>query len=640
MLDDYLKAKHMGERSYRRAVQAGTYPYLPALDDILSYEDVAGEIPLGLKEVPLYMLVGTKTAGRQQAFAANFMPLMKDKSEFAGKWIALYDSQLEVGLRDPIKAYEYMNKFYVEEGNKRVSVMKFMEAASIPAYVTRIMPKRTNEKENIIYYEYVDFYNVAGIFRITFSEIGCYKKLAFLLGQDLEHIWPEELCNNVKASFVRFSEIYEGKGGGRLDLTDGDAYLVYLSVFGLNGLIGASTDEIGRRIESIWNELITESKEEKIALIDTPEETKKSPSMIDFLNLPPLYTEHNHLKIAFLYERSVEQSSWAYGHEMGRSQLSQRYGNLVDTIRFENCGADAELMNAIDLAVAAGTDMIFTTSGAQLEVTRRAAIKYPNVKFLNCSVNGSYSSVRSYYGRMYEAKFLMGALAASVSGDNVIGYVADYPIYGIIANINAFAIGAALVNPKVKIRLKWSTKKDCDWKQEFAAEGIRCISGPDWIRPQEASREFGIFEQKADGSVMNIAMPVWEWGKYYEQIVQSVLEGSWEVKAERKDHQAINYWWGMSAGVIDVILSGQLSYYAKKFIDILKKEVISGDLSPFDGELRSQEGVVRAAGSGRLSNEEIIRMNWLNDNVEGSIPSVEELVEQAREVVRISGVQE
>ena len=52
----------------------------------------------------------------------------------------LSQSHINEGIRDPIKAYEYMNKFYVEEGNKRVSVLKYFDAVSVPGYVTRILP--------------------------------------------------------------------------------------------------------------------------------------------------------------------------------------------------------------------------------------------------------------------------------------------------------------------------------------------------------------------------------------------------------------------------------------------------------------------------------------------------------------------
>ena len=49
---------------------------------------------------------------------------------------------------------------------------------------------------------------------------------------------------------------------------------------------------------------------------------------------------------------------------------------------------------------------------------------------------------------MYEAKFLCGMIAGTLADNNRIGYIADYPIYGMTANINAFALGARMVNPR------------------------------------------------------------------------------------------------------------------------------------------------------------------------------------------------
>lgn len=172
--DDYHNARVLGRKSYRSDVQAGRYPYLPALDDILSYTEVQSEYPLGSLDIPLHLIAGTKTAGRQQAFASNFMPLLGENTEFAMKWASLYDSQLEEGIRDPIKAYEFMNKFYVEEGNKRVSVMKAVGAVTIPATVTRVVPKKTEDKEVQIYYEFMDFYEVAHTNEIWFSQVGSF----------------------------------------------------------------------------------------------------------------------------------------------------------------------------------------------------------------------------------------------------------------------------------------------------------------------------------------------------------------------------------------------------------------------------------------------------------------------------------
>ena len=59
------------------------------------------------------------------------MPTLDDNTEFAAKWSRLYDAQIEEGIREPIQVYEYMHAFYVKEGNKRVSVLKYLQAPSI-----------------------------------------------------------------------------------------------------------------------------------------------------------------------------------------------------------------------------------------------------------------------------------------------------------------------------------------------------------------------------------------------------------------------------------------------------------------------------------------------------------------------------
>ena len=91
--------------------------------------------------------MGTKTAGRHTAFASNFMPLLDDDTEFAVKWSNLCDAHLEEGIHTPIIAFEYLNKFYVQEGNKRVSVLKYYEAVKIPGTVTRLIPAKNDTLE-------------------------------------------------------------------------------------------------------------------------------------------------------------------------------------------------------------------------------------------------------------------------------------------------------------------------------------------------------------------------------------------------------------------------------------------------------------------------------------------------------------
>ena len=142
---DYQEAHKMATKEYRRAMIAGESPYPDCLDEKLPPSILAEGKRIGREQIPLALVVGTKTGGRNHAFARNFMPLLGMDSEFAAKWSSLCQSHLEEGIRQPVKVYEYRNRFYVEEGNKRVSVLKYFDADSIDADVIQIPSQRSGQ---------------------------------------------------------------------------------------------------------------------------------------------------------------------------------------------------------------------------------------------------------------------------------------------------------------------------------------------------------------------------------------------------------------------------------------------------------------------------------------------------------------
>ncbi|WP_091206224.1 BMP family ABC transporter substrate-binding protein [Oribacterium sp. WCC10] len=637
MLDDYIKAKHLGDGQYRKDVTGGRYPYLTALDDIISQSVITAENRMGVMEIPISAIAGTKTRGRQESFATNFMPILSPKTEFAMKWGILYDAAVDQGIRDAILVYEYMNRFYVQEGNKRVSVSKYNGAVSIVADVIRLMPERNGTKENNIYYEFVEFFKAAGFYGIRFSEEGQYQKLCDVLGLPMSRPWDSDTRKSVKSAFDRFSDIFDRKGGNRLEVTRGDAFLLYLKVYGLYNIQDVSNTAIESNLDQIWREFL--KNPDDVSLVKDPDvlENKERKNLFNIFAAQDKGFRGDTLKIAFIYEKSAETSSWAYGHEFGRHYLDDKFGDRINTFRFENCETPELVSEAIDAAADTGADVIFTTTGMMIDASVKAQIKHPDIYILNCSVNTNYNTIRTYYGRMYEAKFLMGALAASVTDGHDIGYAELCPQYGTLANVNAFAIGAQMVNPYARIHLKWTALKGRDWKRELRDENIMTISGPELTPPKKISREFGVY-MVADGDVVsNIAMPIFDWGKYYEIIINSILGGTWGNSMLTRDNKALNFWFGMKSGVIDVILSRQLGYASRKMLRILKKGIMDDGINPFDGELYSQTGLIKGEDSPALTGEEIVNMHWLNDNVIGTVPSMEAFDERAQELMRMSG---
>ena len=145
-LEQYNKALKAGQRYYKDAIGTGSYPYLPVLDEIVDESRVAARMELGIINIPLSLVTGTKSAGRTTALAGNFMPLLGQDSEFAAKWMLLCDAHLsDEGISDPIRCFEYMGRFYVQEGNKRVSVLKSYSNPVIAANVTRLVPQYSSD---------------------------------------------------------------------------------------------------------------------------------------------------------------------------------------------------------------------------------------------------------------------------------------------------------------------------------------------------------------------------------------------------------------------------------------------------------------------------------------------------------------
>jgi basic membrane protein A and related proteins len=140
--DAYDNARKKAKFRYTANISKGWTGILPSLNGIVKNTDIISEISLGLVEVPLKKIIGTYSHSRSTSFADNFMPLPTRGSEFSSKWCTLYKAHLEEGIRDPIRVYEYLNWYYVIEGNKRVSVLKYVDAVSISAEVRRLLPRK------------------------------------------------------------------------------------------------------------------------------------------------------------------------------------------------------------------------------------------------------------------------------------------------------------------------------------------------------------------------------------------------------------------------------------------------------------------------------------------------------------------
>ena len=627
----YREALKQGQREKRRLVSQGYYPYLPVLEEIVSKERLNSGTRLGIMNIPSEFVVGTKTVGRTNSFAANFMPLLDETTEFALKWNSLCQAHLSEGIREPVKVYEYMNRYYVQEGNKRVSVLKFFEAVSIPAQVIRIMPPRGESKEVKLYYEFLDFYNCTKINFIELTKEGSYLKLQKIAGKEVDEKWTEEESSVFRANYYYFKQIYEAMGGKRIHCTVGDSFLSYLNIFGYESFRGKSASEIKSDIGRIWEELELQQEEQAIDLKLVPDEGHK----MTFLE--KMFTDDQRvIKVAFVHDKTPEESGWTYGHELGRHHVEKIFdGKIITKAYYSAMDAPEEI---IEKAVKEDNEIIFTTSPQLLNVSLAVAVKYPNKTILNCSLNKSHRYISTYYARMYEAKFIIGAMAGILTENNKVGYLCDYPIYGQIAGINAFACGVEMVNPKAQVYLEWSCIDGVsNALNRLKNQGINLISSQDLARTSGGGKTpYGLFLHDENG-LTNLAMPVWHWGVYYEKLIHNYLNRTLHREYE-SSNKALNYYWGISSGVVEMICSKKIPNGVQKLIELLKESISTGLYNPFMGPLYTQSGDVIDADAEGVCYEEIITMNWLLHNIVGTIPQHDQLNEKGKATVESAGV--
>ena len=632
---NYKEALKLGQKEARARAAKDENPYLAVLDEIIPPEKVLSGVSLGVIQIPIWFIVGTRTAGRVNAFAANFMPLLEESTEFAAKWESLYRSHMCEGIREPVKVYEYLNRYYVEEGNKRVSVLKYCGAYSIPAEVIRVLPDKTDSEEVKLYYEYLDFNKYSKINFIEFTKLGSYKELLRLTGKALDEVWSEEEQRRFSGAYYYFEKAYKESGGDKLKTTVGDAMLAYIRVYGYSQLLNESEAEIRFNLKKMWEEIALTEQDETIELKTAPSEEKK-PSVLQMV-LP--IAKPSTLKAAFVYDVAPEKSGWISDHEQGRLHAQTVLGDKIETSVYR-CDDGKNLSEVLEQAIADGNKLIFTVSPRMLQASLRAAVDNPETVIMNCSLNISHRYVRTYYPRMYEVKFILGVLAGSLTQSGRLGYVCDYPIYGQIAGINAFALGAQMANPRAKVFLEWSSVMGAkEAALSLTRQHIHIISSQDTARFTEDDRKsFGLSHIDGD-KVDLLAVPVWRWGVYYEKILRSALDKT--IKNEYVNTaRALNYYWGMSAGVVDIEYADALPLASRRYADFFRSSLISGAGKPFLTPFYSQSGDIIGERQNELSLEQIISMDYLVDNVIGEIPSYNELTDMGKSTADAAGIEQ
>lgn len=331
------------------------------------------------------------------------------------------------------------------------------------------------------------------------------------------------------------------------------------------------------------------------------------------------------LKVGFIYIGTVGDAGYTYTHDQGRLYVEQKFKDQgVTTVKVENVAENADVEKAMENLIDQGCKAIFATSFGYMDFVGKVAKEHPEVKFFHCSGNKSNeTNFVNYFGQIEQARYLTGIVAGLKTKSNKIGYVAAMQIPECIRGIDAFTLGVRSVNPDAIVSVKWTNTWYDPQIEKSAAEAL-INEGNDVIAQHQdstaaqiAAQEKGVFaigynsDSSSAAPKAYLTAPVWNWGVYYADQVQKILDGTW--KAE-------NYDGSMKDGVVDIgPMTDLVDQSIKDKVAEAKAKILDGSLDVFAGPVKDQTGAIKIPEGSTMTIPEQQACKWFVEGVNGKI---------------------
>jgi basic membrane protein A len=329
------------------------------------------------------------------------------------------------------------------------------------------------------------------------------------------------------------------------------------------------------------------------------------------------------VKAAFVYVTPVFDAGWTHQHDQGRKAVEKALGNAVKTTVVDNVAEGADSERVVRDLAQQGHDVIFTTSFGYMEPTLKVAKEFPNVKFESITGYKTDVNVSVANARYYEGRYLAGVAAGRMTQSNVVGYVAGFPIPEVLQGLNAFTLGMRSVNPQAQVKVIWLNSWFDPAKERDAAFALfnqsvdvitfHTASNAVMVAAQERGKMAIAYHSDMrkvapDAQLMAVTH---EWGTYYTQRVLAVQKGQWRTG---------NVWGGLKEGMIRVGDFGpKLPVKVRDEIVKLQQDIAQGKRHPFQGPIADNEGKAIVAAGQKLSDVQILNMNYGVAGVMGKI---------------------
>ncbi len=325
-------------------------------------------------------------------------------------------------------------------------------------------------------------------------------------------------------------------------------------------------------------------------------------------------------KVGVILNTVKNDRSWGQSHYEGMEKTAREL-NLSVTY-CENVPETSECESVIDNLVADGCRIIIAASFGYEESAIKCAEKYPDVYFFQVSGEETRDNLSSFYGRIYQMRYLSGIVAGMQSETGELGFVAAFPISHVIRGINAFALGVRSVKPDAKIYVRfansWSDKSADEEAANYILNhnpGIDVLAmHTDSTKVMDVASERGVWAvgYNCDNSGIypdiQLTAPVWAWENFYTPHILECLSGKFEGK---------KYWDGIDTGLVALApLMDNVKPGTQEKVDEAFERMQSGSFDVFYGPLKDQEGDTRIAAGESMSDSEMLgNFDWYVEGV-------------------------
>ncbi len=325
-------------------------------------------------------------------------------------------------------------------------------------------------------------------------------------------------------------------------------------------------------------------------------------------------------KVGVIYNGKVDDRNWTQSHYEALEECAKILN--LDIVYKENVPESNQCVKYMEEMIDDGCKIIICNSFGYGEWEAQVAKEHSDIYFFHATGIEQSHNMATYFGRIYQMRYLSGIVAGMQTQTNQIGYVAAFPIAEVNRGLNAFAIGVKSVNPKASVHVVWTDSWIDEKLTEEATNRLLQKADIDVIAMHTDSlKVLEIAEQKGIWSIgynvdnsegfpkTFLTAPIWQWVNFYEPRILECLQGKF---------QGNHYWEGVESGVVALApLTDNVKDGIAEMVEKEQKRLQSGTFDVFYGPIKDSEGKIRV-GEGESMTDDTM-LNAFDWYVEGGV---------------------